>query len=54
MDNIYDLRIGERQISIPIAIASMAGMTDGAYVRDRAGHPLGLVSDDCLVVDRED
>ena len=38
MDNIYDLRIGERQISIPIAIASMAGMTDGAYVRDRAGH----------------
>ncbi len=38
MDNIYDLWIGDRQISIPIAISSMAGMTDGAYIRERAGH----------------
>jgi len=38
MDNIYDLRIGDRQVSIPVAIASMAGVTDGAYIRERAGH----------------
>lgn len=38
MDNIYDLRIGEREISIPVAVSSMAGITDGAYVRDRAPH----------------
>jgi TIM-barrel protein len=38
MDNIYDLWIGDRQISIPIAIASMAGIVDGAYIRERAGH----------------
>lgn len=37
MDNIYDLWIGDRQISIPIAVASMAGTTDGAYIRERAG-----------------
>jgi len=36
MDNIYDLRIGDRQVSIPVAISSMAGVTDGAYIRDRA------------------
>jgi TIM-barrel protein len=38
MDNIYDLWIGDKQISVPIAVASMAGMVDGAYVRDRAAH----------------
>lgn len=38
MDNIYDLWIGERQVSIPVAIASMAGVTDGVYIRDRAAH----------------
>ena len=38
MDNFYDLRINDRQISIPIAIASMAGMVDGAYIRDRASY----------------
>lgn len=38
MDNIYDLWIGDRQISIPIAVSSMAGMTDGAYIRERAEH----------------
>ncbi|MFH0968781.1 MAG: methanogenesis marker 9 domain-containing protein, partial [Methanobacteriota archaeon] len=38
MENIYDLWIGDRQISIPIAIASMAGMVDGAYIRERADH----------------
>lgn len=38
MDINYDLRIGDRQIPIPVAIASMAGMTDGTYIRERAGH----------------
>ncbi|HWQ65735.1 MAG TPA: methanogenesis marker 9 domain-containing protein [Methanospirillum sp.] len=38
MDNIYDLWIGDRQIQTPIAVSSMAGITDGAYIRGRAGH----------------
>ena len=38
MDNIYDLRIGDREISIPVAVSSMAGITDGAYIRERAAH----------------
>ena len=36
MENMYDLRIGEREIAVPVAVSSMAGITDGAYIRDRA------------------
>lgn len=38
MDTLYDLRIGDREISVPVAVSSMAGITDGAYIRDRAPH----------------
>jgi TIM-barrel protein len=36
MENIYDLRIGDFEISHPIAVASMAGIVDAAYVASRA------------------
>lgn len=36
MENIYDLRIGDWEISHPIAVASMAGIVDAAYISSRA------------------
>lgn len=36
MEDKFCINISEIQVKSPIAIASMAGITDGAYIRDRA------------------
>jgi len=44
MEDIFHINIGEFSVKSPIAIASMAGITDGAYVRDRSEYAgIGII-----------
>jgi tRNA-dihydrouridine synthase len=44
MDTNFNLFIGEKLIKTPIAVACMAGITDGAYIRNVAEHiGLGII-----------
>lgn len=38
MDNFYDICIGDLPVKSPVAVASMAGITDGPYISDLADH----------------
>lgn len=41
METDFDIFIGDMPVKSPIAVACMAGITDGAYIRNVAGH-IGL------------
>ena len=41
METDFDIFIGDMPVKSPIAVACMAGITDGAYIRDVAEH-IGL------------
>jgi len=44
MENVFNLSIGDMPAKTPVATASMAGITDGAYVRDRSDYVgLGII-----------
>ena len=44
MDTHFDLFIGDIPVKTPIAVACMAGITDGAYIRNLADHiGLGII-----------
>ncbi|OQA57969.1 MAG: hypothetical protein BWY45_01349 [Euryarchaeota archaeon ADurb.Bin294] len=44
MDTNFDLFIGDKPVKTPIAVACMAGITDGAYIRNLADHiGLGII-----------